>query len=137
MSASRFLLDTTKPDGKGPAKQEQSLPEISDEELKEYFEQYGEVTSVKQVMRQDGLHKGVGFIEYEDPDSVDKVVLMCIHTIKDRELEAKKALTEQQIKLQNMKKIEKEEQKMMMREMRSGGGGGMGNVSRGSPECAT
>ena len=101
-------------------------PEISDEELKEYFEQYGVVTSVKQVMRQDGMHKGVGFVEYEDPDSVDKVVLMCIHTIKDRELEAKKALTEHQIKLQNMKRMEKEERNMMMREMRRGGGMDMG-----------
>merc|ERR1719210_721538 len=83
--------------------------DISDEELKEYFEQYGTVTNVKQIIKQDGLHKGVGFVEYEDPDSVDKVVLICIHIIKDRELEAKKALSEHQIKLQNMKKMEKEE----------------------------
>ena len=48
---------TTKTEGLGP--------EISDEELKEYFEQYGTVTNVKQVMKQDGLHKGVGFVEYE------------------------------------------------------------------------
>ena len=106
-------------------------PEISDEELKEYFEQHGVVISVKQVMRQDGMHKGVGFVEYEDPDSVDKVVLMCIHTIKDREIEAKKALTEHQIKLQNMKRIEKEERNMMMREMRNGGGMGMGGGGMG------
>merc|ERR1719340_321169 len=100
---------TTKTEGLGP--------EISDEELKEYFEQYGTVTNVKQVMRQDGLHKGVGFIEYEDPDSVDKVVLMCVHIIKEREVEAKKALSEHQVKMQNMRRMEKEERNMMMKEM--------------------
>ena len=107
-------------------------PEISDEELKEYFEQYGVVTSVKQVMRQDGLHKGVGFIEYEDPDSVDKVVLMCVHIIKEREVEAKKALSEHQVKMQNMRRMEKEERNMMMKEMRSGGRGmGMRGMGMG------
>ena len=39
--------------------------DISDEELKEYFEQYGTVTNVKQIIKDTGMHKGVGFVEFE------------------------------------------------------------------------
>ena len=82
--------------------------DISDEELQTYFQEYGTVVSVKQIMKETGEHKGVGYVEFEDPDSVDRAVLIGIHQIKDRTFEAKKALTEQQMNMHRAKQREKE-----------------------------
>ena len=91
--------------------------EISDDDLREYFGQFGEVNSVKQVYKEEGkVHKGVGFIEYEDPDSVDRVVLMCVHLIKERSIEARKGLSEEQMRMQKMKEQERMERLMMERQ---------------------
>merc|ERR1719431_1725822 len=81
---------------------------ISDDDLKEYFGQFGTITNCKQIRdKVTDKHKGVAFIEYEDTDSVDKVVLLCIHTIKDRQIEATKALTDQQRRKQDLRGREK------------------------------
>jgi len=93
---------------------------ISDDDLKEYFGQFGTVVNIKQIKNKEtGKHKGVGFIEYDDPDPVDKVVLLSIHQIKDREVEAKKAMSEQQVNQQRMK-----EREQRMTGMDAGGMGG-------------
>ena len=70
--------------------------------------------------------QGVGFIEYEDTDSVDKVVLLAIHEIKDRQIEATKALTDQQRRDQDMRKRE-ERMLQMPHQM---GSSGMSDYSR-------
>ena len=90
--------------------------------MKEYFGQFGVVTSVKQIYKQldkgtEKIHKGVGYIEYEDPDSVDRVVLMCVHVIKERDIEAKKALTETQMRALRQREDERNERIMREREM--------------------
>ena len=59
---------------------------ISDEDLKEYFGQYGNVTEVLQLFHRDtDRKKGVGFITFDDEDPVDKIVLIGAHIIKDRD----------------------------------------------------
>ena len=61
---------------------------IEDKDLEEYFASTcGKVVNVKQLRdpRTD-KHKGVGFVEFEDHDAVDKAVLLHIHIIKDKEL---------------------------------------------------
>ena len=61
---------------------------VEDKDLEEYFTSTcGKVVNVKQLRdpRTD-KHKGVGFVEFDDHDAVDKAVLLHIHIIKDREL---------------------------------------------------
>ena len=59
---------------------------ISDEDLKEYFGQYGNVTEVLQLFHRDtDRKKGVGFITFDDEDPVDKIVLIGAHIIKARD----------------------------------------------------
>ena len=71
---------------------------ISDDDLKDYFGQFGVITQVMQLIHKDsGKKKGVGFIYFEDEDSVDKIVLIGAHIIKERVLEAQKALSESKL----------------------------------------
>ena len=65
---------------------------ISDKDLEEYFSSCGRVVSVKQLRdRRTQNHKGVGFVEFDDPDGADKAVLLAVHIVKGRELEVRKA----------------------------------------------
>jgi len=53
-----------------------SLPfKVEENELKEVFEEFGEVTSVKIIMdRETGRSKGFGFIEMPDEESARKAI---------------------------------------------------------------
>merc|ERR1719483_497541 len=71
---------------------------ISDDDLKDYFGQFGIITNVMQLFHKDSdRKKGVGFITFDDEDAVDKIVLIGAHIIKGRALEAQKALSERTI----------------------------------------
>jgi len=73
--------------------------DISDEDLEDYFGQFGVVTKVEQKVWEDsGKKRGYGYIEFDDEDSVDKIVLLGIHTVKGVRLEAKKGLNKDQLK---------------------------------------
>lgn len=74
--------------------------EVEDEDIKDYFSQYGEVTMVEQKKwTETGKKRGFGFVEFEDYDVVDKVCLIGIHYIKGRKLGVKKALNTQEIEM--------------------------------------
>ena len=65
---------------------------ISDKDLEDYFSTCGRVVSVKQLKdRRTQKHKGVGFVEFDDPDGADKAVLLAVHIVKNREVEVRKA----------------------------------------------
>ena len=65
---------------------------ISDKDLEDYFGTCGRVVSVKQLKdRRTQKHKGVGFVEFDDPDGADKAVLLAVHIVKNREVEVRKA----------------------------------------------
>lgn len=52
--------------------------EHNEEDLREYFSDFGAVTSVNIVMdKETGKKRGFAFIEYDDYDPVDKVVCKC------------------------------------------------------------
>jgi len=53
-----------------------NLPyELSEESLKELFEQHGDVTAVKIIMdRQSGRSKGFGFVEMSDTVEADTAI---------------------------------------------------------------
>jgi len=72
--------------------------EISDEDLIEYFGQFGKVVTVQQKRYENnGKKRGYGYVEFTDEDAVEKAVLVRIHIIKNKEIEAKKCLTKQQM----------------------------------------
>merc|ERR1719319_1538256 len=96
--------------------------EIEDEHLEEYFGKFGKVDKVEQPRKPEGRKRGFGFVEFEDSDTVDKIVLMPrFHQIGNRKLEIKKVLS-------------KEQQEKAAGNMGSGMGnmgGGMGNIEGG------
>ena len=67
---------------------------IENEDLKEYFSQFGTVTSVEHMTdKQTGRKRGFGFVEFEDYDAVDKIVLQSRHQIKSWKIDVKKAIS--------------------------------------------
>lgn len=51
------------------------LKEHEEIDLQDYFSQFGQVTSVCIILNRDtGAKRGFAFVEFDDHDSVDKVV---------------------------------------------------------------
>ena len=70
--------------------------ETSDAKLKQYFENFARVEDAYvSYDRKSGRPRGFGFVSFEDPSVVDKVVAMQ-HTIDRREVEAKRALPKEE-----------------------------------------
>ncbi|XP_054261155.1 heterogeneous nuclear ribonucleoprotein A1, A2/B1 homolog [Macrosteles quadrilineatus] len=66
---------------------------IGEEELKEYFGEFGNVVSVSiPVNKESGVKRGFAFVEFDDYDPVDKVILKKKHVIKGRPVDVKKAM---------------------------------------------
>ena len=71
---------------------------VTDDDLEQYFGQFGRVLScVQKVWDDSGKKRGYGYIEFDDEDAVDKIVLMGIHYVGDCKLECKKGLSRDQL----------------------------------------
>merc|ERR1719192_1467686 len=78
--------------------------DITDLDLKAYFNQFGTVLGVQQMIWDDsGKKRGYGYVEFSDDDAVDKIVLVRTHIVNGRELEAKKCLTKEQMRDLNVR----------------------------------
>ncbi|XP_046382505.1 heterogeneous nuclear ribonucleoprotein A1, A2/B1 homolog isoform X1 [Ischnura elegans] len=71
---------------------------IDEGELQNYFNKYGKVLSVNIVTNKEtGQKRGFAFVEFEDHDAVDKVVLCKNHNINGRRIDVKKALNKNEM----------------------------------------
>lgn len=95
--------------------------DFDEEHLREYFTQFGNVISACIVTdKENGKKRGFGFVEFDDYDPVDKIILQKSHTIQNKMLDVKKALPKQEM------------DRYKSEGMRGGGGGGAwGNQPRG------
>ena len=67
--------------------------ETTDEEITEYFSQFGNVLEVMQLYHQrSGEKKGCGFVLFEDKSSVAKAARRELHSIGFRQVRVKKAV---------------------------------------------
>ena len=72
--------------------------DISEEDLRTYFGQYGEIKEISILSDPHaGKKRGFCFVTFEDYDPVDKACLERFHTINGHRLEAQKALTREQM----------------------------------------
>ncbi len=96
--------------------------EVTDDHLREYFEEFGTVISVEQMtVKGTGKKRGFGFAEFTDYDAVDKMLQRGTHVVNGCRVDIKRAVSKS--------------------EMRDGGGGqgggggggGQRNGGRGGP----
>ncbi|XP_068181052.1 heterogeneous nuclear ribonucleoprotein A0-like [Antennarius striatus] len=72
--------------------------DIDEEQLNEYFLQYGEIEKAEVISEKDtGKKRGFGFVYFNDHDAADKAVVVKFHTINGHKVEVKKALTRQEM----------------------------------------
>ena len=72
--------------------------DISEDDLRDVFVQYGELKSVDIVMdKATGKTRGFCFIEFGDYDSVDRAVLKKRHDVNGKKVEVKKAVSKDQM----------------------------------------
>lgn len=77
--------------------------DVDESDLRDYFAQFGTILSVNLVTEKDtGRKRGFAFVEYDDYDPVDKIVLKRHHMLKGKRTEVKKALSKQE--MENLKK---------------------------------
>ncbi|GFV35102.1 hypothetical protein TNCV_1853191 [Trichonephila clavipes] len=89
--------------------------DVEEQDLRDYFGSYGNITGVNIVVdKATGKRKGFAFVEFDDYDPVDKIVLKK-HMLKGRKADVKKALSKQEMEELKRKK-----------EMKSFGGPGRG-----------
>jgi len=72
------------------------LDETDENDLRETFGAFGDIMSVNIISDKDtGLRRGFAFVEFNDYDPVDKIVLLKDHIVKGKQADVKKAISKQ------------------------------------------
>merc|ERR1712105_123015 len=80
---------------------------MEDDDIKDHFSQFGKIVNVEQMRWGDtGKKRGFGFVEFDDYDSVDKLVLVSRHEVRGRRLEVKKAMSKLEMSMVKRSKQE-------------------------------
>ncbi|TRY68899.1 hypothetical protein TCAL_06836 [Tigriopus californicus] len=75
---------------------------ITDDVLREYFGQFGHVISAEhRVVKSTGKKRGFGFVEFDDYDPVDKLLLKSRHMLKGRRLDVKRAVSKSEMHMRD------------------------------------
>ncbi|CAL4147112.1 unnamed protein product [Meganyctiphanes norvegica] len=75
------------------------LPQdVKEDDLESYFGHFGKVTCVNIMYdKNTGRHRGFAFVDFNDYDPVDKILLTHNHSIKGRPIDVKKAISKSDI----------------------------------------
>jgi len=93
--------------------------DVEDSHLEEYFGQFGHLVSVTRMTEKEtGKKRGFGFVEFDDYDTVDKIILKGYHEINGKKVDVKKALS-------------KEDMEAAKQRQGGGGWGGSGGQQQG------
>lgn len=90
--------------------------EVTNEELKAHFSQYGDIEDAAIVADQSGVSRGFGFVTYTDPICIEKALIVK-HMLHDRQVDCKRAVPKDDMRGGG--------------EMRQQGGYGMGGMGGG------
>lgn len=69
---------------------------VNEQDLHDYFSKYGNILDTIIMKSQDGKCRGFGFVEFDDYDPVDVIVLEKHHTINNNAVNVEKALPKEQ-----------------------------------------
>lgn len=83
---------------------------ITDDVLREYFSQFGHVVSAEhRVVKSTGKKRGFGFVEFDDYDPVDKLLLKPRHMLKGRRLDVKRAVSKSEMHMRDEPRGERDD----------------------------
>lgn len=69
------------------------LRDLEESDLQDYFAEFGQPVSVAVMTdKSTGKKRGFGFVEFEDYDTVDRIVLKGFHEVRGTRIEVRKAV---------------------------------------------